>query len=322
MEANGTTRRRSAVLAAARRSLPPARALILGPIGLLFLLLGCSRSPEAIPEAPPEAVQAVVEGLVDNEPQVLWDALPPSYQADIREVINTFCTYMDADIYDRAFGVLAKAVRVMKEQEEFMFNSPIALSVPMLESSMGSQWDETIGLLNTIAKSDLSSLDSLSRMDPGDFLASTGHQVMDRVEDLRSRAQRSPRPNPWERIGQALEEAQIDFTLTSDTQGSLRFSSATNDVVREVELTQVEGRWVPSEMAAAWAERVEEAKANMAKLSGPEFEKAKPMLSMALGSLEGAMDALLQAESQQEFDMTLKSLAAIGGMLQSMRNPN
>jgi len=320
MEATGVARCCSAALAAIHRLIPPAGARIFCPVALLLLTFGCSRSPEAIPESPPDAVQVVVEGLADHQPQVLWDALPPSYQTDIRELITTFCTHMHADIYDRTFGILGKAVRVMKEKREFIFNSPVALSVPMLESSMGSQWNETVGLLNTIAKSDLSSLDSLGRMDPGDFLASTGHKVMERVEDLRRHSQRSPTLNAWEKMSQALEDAQIDFMLTSDTQGSLRFSAPTNDALKEVELTKVEGRWVPSEMAAIWPDKVEEAKVNMARLSGPEFEQAKPMLSMVLGSLEGAMDSLLQAESQQEFDMTLKSLAAVGGMLQAMRN--
>jgi len=310
----------SGALPAVRRMDWRVNSGLSGLLGVLLFATGCSRSPEAIPASPPAAAQAVVEALADHRPQVLWDALPSGYQADIQDLITSFCTHMDADIYDRAFGILAKAVRVMKEKEEFVFNSPIALSVPMLESSMGSQWNETVGLLNTIAKSDLSTLDSLSRMDPGDFLASTGHQVMDRVETLRKRSQRSPKPNRWEQMSQAFEDTRIDFLVTSDTHGSLRFGSRTNDAVREVELTQVEGRWVPSGLAATWRQKVEEARSNIARLSGPEFEKARPMLVTVLSSLEGAMDSLLQAESQQEFDNTLRSLAAVGGMLQAMRN--
>jgi hypothetical protein len=42
-------------------------------------------------------------------------------------------------------------------------------------------------------------------MDPGQFLASTGSQVMSDLNRLRSRAQRSPGPNPWEIVGEALK---------------------------------------------------------------------------------------------------------------------
>lgn len=308
-------------MATVPRAPTPAGTRVLGVVSVLLLLSGCGRSPEVIPEAPPEAVEALVEGLADDQPQVLWYALPPSYQNDIREVIRAFCTHMDAGIYDRTFGVLSKAVRVLEEKQEFIFNSPIALSIPMLESSMGSQWNDTVGLLNALAESELSTMDSLSRMDPGAFLASTGHTIMGQLEDLRSRSQRSPGPRSWEQLSRALRSARVDFLEESDTQGLLRLRVGTNAAPQEVKLTRVEGRWVPTDMAATWAERVEQAKTNLARLSGPEFEKAKPVLSMVLGSLEGALEALLRAESQQEFDATLKSLAAIGGMLQSLK-PN
>lgn len=292
---------------------------VLAAVGFLWLLFGCSRSPEAIPPSPPDAVEVMVERLADNQPQVLWDALPPSYQADIRQLIQIFCARMDSNLYDRAFGVLSQSVRVLKEQEEFIFNSPIALSVPMLESSMGSQWDDAVGLLDSIAKSDLSTLDSLSRLNPGDFLASTGHRVMDRWEALRSRAQRTAGPNPWKRLSQSLKDAQVEFLVTREAEGVLRFNSTTNAAMREVELTQVEGRWVPTRMAVVWEGRIKEAKTNLEKLQGPEFEKAKPMISMVLGTLESALDSLLKARNQEEFDATLENLAAVGGMLQAMR---
>jgi len=265
-------------------------------------------------------VQAVIEGLEDHQPRVVWDALPASYQTDIRDLISTFCSNMDADIYDRMFRILGKAVQVMNEKKEFIHNSPVVLSTPLLESSLGSQWNDTVGLLNTISKSDLSSLESLSRMDPGEFLGSTGHQVMDTVEAMRVRSQRSPGLNRWAQMSQTLKQTKIDFVNMSDNQGVLLFNSPTNDAVKEVDLTFVEGRWVPADLAAAWPDKVNEARERMTKLSGPDFAKAKPIISMLLGSLEGTMDSLLKAGSQKEFDEKLKSLAAIGGMAKAMAN--
>ncbi|MCL4179996.1 MAG: hypothetical protein KJ072_19895 [Verrucomicrobia bacterium] len=206
----------------------------------------------------------------------------------------------------------------MREQKEFIFNSPLALSTPLLESSMGSQWNDTVGLLNTIFKSDFSSIESLRQMDPGQFLASTGSKVMSDLNRLRSRAQRSPGPNPWEVVGEALKEARIDFVPGDGGQGQLILTSTKDDSIKEVALTQVEGRWVPSEMAASWGAKVAEAKVNLTKLNSKEAEKAKPMITSVLTTLEGAMDALLQAETQQQFDQNLGSLTAIGAMLRTM----
>ena len=286
---------------------------------MLVFTLGCRRSTPVMPESPPDAIETVVEALGDNRPEVLWEALPPSYQADLRELIGTFCAHMDADIYDRAFRILGKAVRVLGEQKEFVFNSPLALSTPLLESIMGSQWNDTVGLLNAISKSDISSIESLRQMDPGQFLASTGSKVMSDLNRLRSRAQRSPGPNPWEVVGKALKEARIDFVPGDGGQGQLIWTSTKDDSIQEVALTQVEGRWVPSEMAASWEAKVAEAKVNLTKLNSEEAKKAKPMITSVLTTLEGAMDALLQAKTQQQFDQTLGGLTAIGAMLRIMR---
>jgi len=295
---------------------------VLTGMAIVVMTFGCSRSPTVIPEAPPDAVVVVIEGLADQQPQVLWDALPASYQSDIRDMIMMFSIKMDSNIYDRAFRILGKTVKVMQEKEDYIIKSPIVLSTPLLESSIGSQWDETVDLVNTIAQSELSSLESLRRMDPGDFLASTGRKVMQRLEEFRNRTQRSPGLNRWERMSHILKQAHLEFVQTSDGQGVLTFSSPTNTAVKEVKLAQVEGRWIPADMAGTWQEKVEQARVGMEKLNGPEFQKIKPMLSMVLGSLEGGMDSLLRAGSQKEFDDTLKSLASIGAMLKSMRGSN
>lgn len=280
---------------------------------------GCSRSPEAVPESPPDAIEAVVDGLIDNQPQVLWHALPPSYQSDVRELVSTFCAHMDPEIYDRMFRVFSKAVQVLKEKEDYFWNSPIALSTPLLESTMGSRWDESVNLLSTLAESDLSSIESLRLMDPGKFLESTGHRVMVLGEALRRRPGRPSELNRWERARAALMQAQVDFVETAGDQGILRFRSNATNAPTIINLTKVEGRWIPADMARSWDQRIGEARQRLTKLSGPEFEKARPMINLVLGSLESAMDSLLNAKSQQEFDATLAGLAKVGAMLKSMR---
>jgi len=295
--------------------------LILAAIAVVILSPGCRRSRESIPESPPDAIQTVVDGLADHQPQVLWYALPPSYQADLRELIATFCDHMDADLYDRTFRLLAQSVRVMKEKREFIYHSPLALSTPLIESSMGSQWNETVRMLDAIAKSDLSSLELLRQLDPGEFLASTGHRVMLGLENLRMRSQRSPTPGGWERASEALKGARLVFLEATGQEGVLQFSSPTNALAKhEVKLTRVEGRWVPADMAANWRTRVEQAKSHLAKLKGAEFEKAKPVLSMVLSSLESTLESLLEAKSQKEFDEILRRLAAAGGMLRALKD--
>jgi hypothetical protein len=294
-----------------------ASAAVIAAVALL--LFAHRRAAATVPRSPPNAVQAVVQGLANNQPEVLWKALPPSYQADVRDVIGAFCANMDPDLYDRAFRVLNKAVKVLNEKENYFSRSPVALSIPMLESSVGKHWRHDIGLLGAFAASDLSSLARLRQMDPGDFLASTGHQLMAGAEQLRLRTQFSPGKGPWEKMRQSLKQGQIEFVSTTNGQGYLKFISATNGASKDVAMTQVEGRWVPAELAATWKSRIAQAKEGMAKLNGPELGRVKPILTMVLGALDTNLNALLKASSQKEFDEQLKGLMAVGGMLRSLQ---
>jgi hypothetical protein len=257
-----------------------------------------NRSQPVIPKGPEDAIEVVVKGLADNQPEVVWAALPAGYQQDIREVIATFSASMDAEIYDRTFRILDKVVKVLREKEEYFAKSAVALSIPMLESSIGKNWSHDVGLLDTIAHSDLSSLARLQQMDPGIFLATTGREVMAGLEELRVRTQRKPGANPWEKVNQALKESQIQFVKTTESQGYLKMTSPTNSEGKVVQLSQVEGRWVPADLAASWETRIAEAKERLSKLSGPEFAKYKPMVGMVLDAVETGVDSLLTAGSQ------------------------
>jgi hypothetical protein len=276
---------------------------------------GCNRTPEAIPDSPESTIQAFTQSLADNKPQVLWDALPPSYQTDVQEVITVFCDTIDPEYYDRAFGILGKAADVLKEKEEFIFNSPMALGTPLIESDMGNHWDEIVDLLETIVKSDISRIESLRQVDPGNLLASTGQGIMEDLKSLAIKGKMSSKNNPWT----LLEQAQTHIINVSSNSASVEFSVSTNST-ETVELKKVEGRWIPADMASQWKQGVSLVKEQMANLNGPEFEKAKPIINIAMSTIEGIANSLLKAQSQKEFDKALQSFKAVGDMLKMFQN--
>ena len=303
-------------LSATRRVTFLAALRLMVPVAAL-MLTGCSRSPEVIPDSPPEAIQTVLDGLEDNRPQVVWNALPPGYQTDLRELLSLFCANMDPDLYDKTFRILGKAVQVLDKKEDYIFNSPMALNTPLIESNIGNHWKEVVGIMKSIVTSDISTIATLSQIEPGDFLASTGHKVMEDLQDLSRRSQRSGSRDPWESLNQALEDARIEFITSTNNQGTLKFTAA-DDSIEEVALTEVEGRWIPSEMARSWEASMAQAKAGMERLNGPEIQKVTPILSMVLATVERSVDSLLKARSQKEFDKILNGLSSVREMIEPM----
>jgi hypothetical protein len=286
----------------------------------VFLMAGCGRRAvveEA--ETPRDTVEIVVEELAANRPQVLWEALPPSYQQDIRDLIAAFCDGVDGEAYDRAFRVMDKGVRVLEQKKEFIFNSPMTLNNPLIDSSVGMNWELSVGMMRAFVESEISSVESMRSMDPGLFLASTGSRIMGDMEELARLSPRADGTNPWLKAREAMANAQIRFVPGEDGQGYLTFGGAESEEGREVKMVQVEGRWVPEEMAETWQTRVEEAKLRFAEMGGEGAEKMRPMVQIVLNTLDGTMDALLAAKSQQEFDGVLGTMQSMGQLLQRFR---
>jgi hypothetical protein len=289
-------------------------------LGLLVLATSCKRASTAsVASTPAEAVKTIVQRLENSEPQALWEAMPPSYQAELRELIGTFCVHMDGEVYDRAFRILKKGVRVLKEKQESFCKSPVALSMPMLENLMGSRWNSMVSLLDSIATSDAATLDSLRRMDPGRFLETTGHEVMALSDQMGRQSARSPRSNPWQKLREALDAAHVQFQPTGQNQGWLKFGSTTNTALKDVELVRVDGKWLPKSMAEAWKAQITKAREGLARLDAPESKKMKPMVSLVMGAIETALDSLLRARTQKEFDDGLKGFLTINTMVSSLR---
>ena len=295
-------------------------SLIL-PVWLAVLIifgyvLGCKRAPSVQPSTAKDTIKSIVQRLENNEPQVLWESMPPSYQADMRTLIGEFCSNMDPEIYDRMFRILNKGVRVLREKREFFYKSPYAISNPMIENMMGDRWNQMVSLLNSIATSELASLDSLRRIDPGRFLETTGQEVMSAMDQMRKQFQRTPGPNPLQKLSEALNTVQ--FQPSGQDRGWLRFGS-TNKMLKDVELVRVDGKWIPQPIADAWKDRLVKAKEGLGKLNGEEVKKMKPMITLLMNSLDNSMDSMLKASNQKEFDNTLKGLSAIGAMVSSMK---
>lgn len=295
---------------------------LLGVLGLCWVsLTACKRSTSAqlSQAAPPDVVMTVVLRLEKQEPAVLWEALPASYQADLRSLVSEFCQRMDPEVYEKAFQVLKKGTQVLKEKREFFYKSPVALSSPMLENMMGDKWNRVVGLFEAITASELASLDTLRKVDPVQFLNTTGHEVMSTLDELRRQFERKPGPSPWQRLAESLDRAKMNFQASGPDRGWLRFSAGQDAKLKDLEFVRVEDRWIPQSMAQTWKDGVVKVRDGLGKLEGPDFKKAKPLLTLALGTVDSAFDSLLKASNQKEFDDTLKSLAAVGGMLKTLQ---
>ncbi len=60
------------------------------------LLGGCSKAPE-----PTEFFARISQGLLEDDPEQFWDALPNDYKRDLAELLNQFAEKVDPEIYNQ-----------------------------------------------------------------------------------------------------------------------------------------------------------------------------------------------------------------------------
>jgi hypothetical protein len=100
---------------------------------------------------------------------------------------------------------------------------------------------------------------------------------------------------------------KVDAKLISSASDTATVELTKPDGTKEtVELTRVEGKWVPKAMADEWASKIGEAQAAIAGLQIKPEEKQQAI--MITGMASGMIDGFLNAKTQQEFDASIAAL--------------
>ncbi len=70
---------------------------------------------DQIPSSPDGTVRFVAEKVADGHPEVIWEALPETYQTDINELTHLFATKVDQGVWDKSFSLLRKTAVVLQD---------------------------------------------------------------------------------------------------------------------------------------------------------------------------------------------------------------
>ncbi len=266
----------------------------------LTLAVGCGHShkPVTIPDTADGTVETVLEGIVDQNPRVLWAALPGSYQSDITGLIHQFGRSVDEEIYNESFNVVRKVARILRTKKSFILNHPMAAGM-FADYRISKNWDAFINVFETLANSEFSSVSSLRRLDMDQCLKGTGAEFMEQLAVLSRMSPEDPMA--------ALKDARVELIKSSGTTATVKVTvPAADKPAEEVRLTKVEGRWVPTEMAMGWSKGMEKARKGLEKMAS---DKSSTMQAkMGLGMANAVLDQLESASTQEEFNEVVNSL--------------
>lgn len=255
----------------------------------------------AVADKPDVYVQTLMDEIASGNVRAVWTALPEKQQADVISLKNEFATKMDADIWNKVFVVLDKATQVLKAKKEMILNSPMFGIVKLAGGdAVDKNWDTVVGLIDTIAKSEIKTIEGLKSADPAVFLATTGNTLVGGgLKVAETIPQAAAGISQFKKVKVTLVKVEGDTaTLNTKVEGEPEG--------KEGVFKKVDGKWLPASEVAEWDQQIKAAKAGLADLQIPAPMKTEFMNS--LGVIEKRLDSLLAASNQEAFDTALGEL--------------
>ena len=283
---------------------PNSKALALGLTASVLLLTGCGKKAEeatavTIPDAPDAAIQTVITEFAKGNGGIIWQAMPTSYQTDVSDLLHLTGSKIDPELYDKSFATIARLAEVIDQQQALILNSSFmqgrsAEEMAQLEAALPS----IVGLLGAITSSELASSTGLLNFNGQDFFDTTVSQFTRYAETLGQLAgEESMLSNYMNTVVTVVEADDLQATLLTTVPGKEPVEQA---------FSKVEQRWVPSEMASDWVAKIAEATAELEATSMQDIAANKPQMMGVLTMIDGVLAQIAAAETQEQFDQSLK----------------
>jgi len=287
------------------------RALVLF---VCFVAVGCAQETETVaaqptfPTSPDGTVEVVARNLADNHPEILWEALPPTYRSDISELTTLFSAKMDPDIYDRAMAIGLNFVEVVQSKQDIILASNTVTNTGVDVEELAARMTPTLEIAHTLLASEISTLAGLGALDWQQFLKGTVSNVMTQADAIEGEEGEDP--------FQMLESLEVEVLEATEDTAVLRIT-AEGEEPEDVAMVLVEERWVPAEMAEEWDAKVEEARTKLEEITPESMQEMKSQAMFGFAMAEGFIAQLDAIETPEQFDETMGPM--IQGFLSNMR---
>ena len=276
----------------------------LGLLSSALLFTACAEpgevapAEEALPQAPDAAIQTVIREFAQGDGGILWQAMPASYQRDVNALVQLAGSKVDAELYDRSSALLARLGDVAQKQQALILNSTLAQRSDAEKAQFQQVLPAVVGLLKTLTSSDLGTRAGLLAFDGQQFFDSTVSQLTTYANGLAKLSD--------DGLGLAdYADVVVSIVDASDAEATLQIGLP-DQVAEGTRFSNVEGRWVPAQLAAEWAVEIADATAKLEAISVESLAANKPQILGVLTMIDGVLTQIDAAETQAQFDQAVQ----------------
>ena len=155
------------------------------------------------------------------------------------------------------------------------------------------------GIIETIATSELSTVEGLYNFDGKEFFGTTVSKCIEYLDKIGQ--------VNVDGIKLADYKNAVVSVVESDGQKATLSIAVPGQEKREVLFTKVENRWVPAEIESEWTANFAKMTAKLEATSAEQTEAQKTQIIGALTMLDGILTKIESAKTQEQFDESLRS---------------
>jgi hypothetical protein len=270
----------------------------------LVLVAGCGKPKAA--KTPDKVVTQIAKAVQNNQPEVIFQALPASYQKDINSVVSEAAKKMDAELWNAGHDLMKNVVKVAGKQKKLLLQSKI-LANNSKKDEISKDWDNAIKSISTLLDSDFTNIKKLRNADMAKMLATSGAAIMKQATAVKSNSE----------VSEALAKLKsIKATIVSQDGDSAKVKiEAEGEEAKEFDFVKIEDKWIPKEIADSFAAKVKAARENIAKIdfNSPDGKKIKEMVIKQIKVADDMLKTAEKAKTKEELDGIL-----MGMMMQIM----
>ena len=278
---------------------------------IISLFAGCGKSAPKVEKklGPAETVTHVSSSVANGDAKAAWNSLPKSWRGEINGIAHMIGEKMPTTMWDDSFALVGRLGKVFEDKNK-IFTEMMAANLPAdmkkedVESSIAS-----IGqLLSIIAKSDISKVESLKKVDLGKVAEASGNEILKLIMSNKLVNQAISKES--EGKAKSLKEAMnsIKAELISETGNSAKIKVTDPDgKVEEVEMVKVEDKWIAKKMADEFNENLTKFKDELTK-SLAKIPEQQMTVGMAIGMIGGVVSTLESANTVEDIQKAFAGL--------------
>lgn len=293
--------------------------------------------PESASEYKPIPEKASLEETVEHTTRQLlaghfrtyWDALPPSHQADIEEVVAEFAEQMDPVVWQETLGSVNRITELLASRERWVFSHPLIEKIGA-DETVRDGYRAILGAVQTVFDPDVMTLDRLKEGNLEELIAERDALLAGYFRSAASSDQWTSEMEPSQFKVKMIDDTRGTVTYEPlvagdgpDQEGSTRRTpsqgspfpwpgSKSQNPGKPQTFVLVEGRWIPEDLAKQWEQQVKTLKEKIKNELPDQLAALRPKLEKLKEGIEQYIGPLEEADSEAEFHAGIDQVAFRG----------